>query len=243
MGQVDALLLEVYGYSVEGQKDRPMKGDPTMNVGLEYYQKNYPNYARQNPDRKMRFYRELVRLGLKDTESRPKLLDLGCAFGRFLGYVGDEFEGYGQEPNSAALDIASQLMDSSRLRCHPLPEIAFQENFDAIVAFDVFEHVEDIEAVRHALTQRLAPNGCIVFVVPVYDGITGPIVHLLDKDTTHVHKRSRWFWLDWIGKDFDVIQWYGVYRYLLMGYYFHIPTRRLRKFTPAIAVVARPRNL
>jgi len=209
-----------------------------MSEGLEYYQKNYPNYARQNPDRKMSFYRELVRQCTQGTPQKAKLLDLGCAFGRFLTYVGNEFETYGQEPNSAALDIASQLLAAERLRCHPLPEIAFEEKFDAIVAFEFFEHFQDIEGVRKSLLQSLTPQGHVVFVVPVYDGITGPIVHLLDKDPTHVHKRSRWFWLDWIGKDFQVVNWCGIYRYLLLGHYIHVPTRLLRRFTPAIAVVA-----
>jgi hypothetical protein len=73
----------------------------------------------------------------------------------------------------------------------------------------------------------------------VYDGPTGPIIHALDHDPTHVHKRGRDFWLDWTRQHFVLNRWCGIYRYLLPGgYYVHVPTRLLRRATPAIAVVA-----
>ena len=53
----------------------------------------------------------------------------------------------------------------------------------------------------------LRPGGLFVFVVPTYDGPLGPIVHLLDRDPTHIHRTNRKFWLDWAARHFDVQEW------------------------------------
>src|SRR5881397_3923304 len=69
-----------------------------------------------------------------------------------------------------------------------------------------------------------------------------PAVHLLDRDATHVHKQSRGFWLRWAEERFVLVDWIGLCRYLLPGgYYVHYTTHAWRRFTPAIAVVARNR--
>ena len=81
-------------------------------------------------------------------------------------------------------------------------------------------------------------------MVPVYDGLSGPIVRLLDRDPTHVHKQSRHDWLAWAGRHFNVLEWEGVIRYLLPGgHYLNVPSRALRAHTPAILVACRPKSL
>jgi hypothetical protein len=82
-----------------------------------------------------------------------------------------------------------------------------------------------------------------VFVVPVYDGPLGWLVRRLDKDPTHVHKMPRNFWLEWAARTFEVVEWLGTYRYLTpLGVYVHFASRRLRRWSPAVAVAARRRN-
>ena len=112
-----------------------------------------------------------------------------------------------------------------------------------VTAFDTIEHVPDLTAVAAAVRQQLPPKGLFLFVVPVYDGLSGPAIKLLDKDPTHVHKWPRQKWLDWIGGEgFDVREWTGILRYLLPGgYYLHAPTGTFRGHTPAILVAARRR--
>jgi hypothetical protein len=86
----------------------------------------------------------------------------------------------------------------------------------------------------------LAVGGIFLFVVPVYDGPLGPVVRLLDKDPTHVHQKSRAFWLGWASRRFTVLDWWGLTRYLLPGgLYVNWPSRLARRVSPAIAVVAR----
>ena len=49
----------------------------------EYYASVYPDYARQNPPRKLQFYRELVER-VAPLRAPMRILDIGCAFGAFL---------------------------------------------------------------------------------------------------------------------------------------------------------------
>jgi hypothetical protein len=76
--------------------------------------------------------------------------------------------------------------------------------------------------------------------VPVYDGLSGPIIRRLDHDVTHLQKHGRDFWLRLVSRRFHVVAWQGLVRYLLPGgVYLNWPTTVFRRHTPAIAVVAR----
>jgi len=208
----------------------------------EYYASVYPDYARQNPPRKLQFYRELVER-VATLRAPMRILDIGCAFGAFLSALDPRWERYGTDVSRYAVEKAKAALPDIRFARADIDAIPFPGPFDVITSFDVIEHIPSLEAVASAVESRLAPGGHFVFVVPVYDGVTGPVIRALDKDETHVHKRSRDFWLDWARARFEVVAWCGIYRYLVPGLgYAHVPTRRLRRFTPAIAVTARRRD-
>jgi hypothetical protein len=68
------------------------------------------------------------------------------------------------------------------------------------------------------------------------------LIRLLDKDPTHIHKNSRRFWLFESDPHFQIVEWWGILRYLLpWGTYIHTVTLRWRDFCPAIACVMRRR--
>ena len=205
----------------------------------DYYDTVYPDYARQNPPRKLHFYRELVeRVAPRDRT--PRVLDIGCAFGAFLSALNPGWDRFGVDVSEFATERAARAVPGARFARSEISTIPFAGAFDVITAFDVIEHVPDLGEVATFVGSRLSPGGHFIFVVPVYDGITGPVIRLLDKDETHVHKRSRDFWLAWASERFHLVWWCGIYRYLVPGMgYLHVPTRLLRRFTPAIAVVAR----
>ncbi|MFQ5480506.1 MAG: methyltransferase domain-containing protein [Thermodesulfobacteriota bacterium] len=208
----------------------------------EYFRKFYKNYEYQNPPAKMEFYRSLVLAAVKG-KANPRLLEAGCAFGRFLSSLGPSWQRYGFDISEFAVASAFKAVPEARLAVSALPEIPFEGPFDVIVSFDVLEHVPDVEEAILAVRSKLAPGGHFIFVVPVYDGLTGPVIRALDKDTSHLHKESRSFWLNLAGRHFKVESWWGIYRFLFPGgYYFHRPTQLLRGLTPAIAVVARRTN-
>ena len=207
----------------------------------EYYDSVYPSYARQNPPRKLRFYRRLVERGAP-RDRAPRILDVGCAFGAFLGSLDPRWERSGVDVSRFATDRARASLPGASFARADIHEVPFAGPFDVITAFDVIEHIPSLEAVASMVRSRLAPGGRFVFVVPVYDGVTGPVIRLLDKDETHVHKESRDFWLGWTRENFSLLDWCGIYRYLVPGLgYLHWPTRFWRRFTPAIAVTAQAR--
>ncbi|MEQ9379919.1 MAG: class I SAM-dependent methyltransferase, partial [Pirellulales bacterium] len=158
----------------------------------EYFEQNYRNYARQNPPTKLRFYRNLLESAAPGRTQR-RILDIGCAFGVFLGGLDDSWEKFGIDQSQFAIERARHNLPDSTLRVGTATDIPYEGPFDAIVSFDCLEHVEDLDAVRRTISTHLAPDGAILFVVPVYDGPTGPVIRMLVNDPTHVHKRDRWF--------------------------------------------------
>jgi SAM-dependent methyltransferase len=206
----------------------------------KYFDEAYRNYAAQNPPRKLRFYRELAALGARGAGPR-RILDLGCAFGTFLASLGPAWSRFGIDVSAYAVEEASRRVPDACFAVAHAGEIPFEGPFDVVTAFDVLEHIADLQGALQALLRSLAPGGALVLVVPVYDGPTGPLIRRLDSDETHLHKESRRFWIDWVGgSGLQLEDWWGVYRYLLPGgFYPHWPTRALRRWTPAIAMIAR----
>jgi SAM-dependent methyltransferase len=216
----------------------PVTGAGNGTFEREYFERVYRDYARQNPPRKLRFYRRLVER-FAPTDGSPRILDIGCAYGAFLGSLSPAWQRFGVDVSRYATERAAGALPGATIARAGIEEIPFPGPFDVITAFDVLEHVPSLKEAAAAMRGRLAPAGHVVFVVPVYDGPTGPVIRLLDRDRTHVHKRSRDFWLGWAGEHFVPLDWWGIYRYLLPGIgYAHLPTRLWRRFTPAIAVIA-----
>lgn len=171
-----------------------------MDAGqADYYAENYRDYEAQNPPAKLNFYRSFVERNAAAGVPR-RIHDIGCAFGLFLRTLDNPWELYGSDVNSRAIDRARK--DCSRgnfevadaARSSPFPN-----RFDVVTAFDVLEHVPDLDAAAGSIAGQLVQNGIFVFAVPVYDGISGPVIRLLDRDPTHLHTLSRKAWLQWAG--------------------------------------------
>jgi SAM-dependent methyltransferase len=206
----------------------------------DYYTSEYRDYERQNPTRKLDHYLDAIdRLAERPVD----LLDIGCGRGAFLERVGfrhpnwnlhgTDLNANGLEATRVRVPNANLTLSSADLRSHP------HGSLGVITAWDVVEHVGSLEDVASAVKDMLQFDGVFAFVVPVYDGPLGRAVEWLDKDPTHVHKEGRDFWLDWAGGHFEILEWHGIFRLLVGGYYIHIPTRRLRRQATAILVVCR----
>ena len=204
-----------------------------------YFEHVYRDYQRQNPPRKMRFYRGLARRVLRDLP-HPRVLDLGCASGKFLASLDSTWHRYGLDVSEFAIQQARMALPGATLSVGSATDIPFDGPFDLITAFDLLEHVPAPDLLAEAVIPRLAPHGHFIFVVPVYDGLVGAVARYLDRDPTHTHKWSRSAWLAWTTTHFRLSAWCGIFRYLLpWGQYLHVPTTHLIRLTPAIAVTAR----
>lgn len=209
----------------------------------DYFRANYRNYTRQNPPRKLRFYRRQVEAAL--APGAPRMIhDLGCGMGLLLAELGDTWRRFGSDVSDFALERARAACPSGTFALGSAAGASpFGERFGVVTAFDVIEHVPDLDALARTIADQLHEQGAFVFVVPVYDGLSGPVIWRLDRDPTHVHKWPRDRWLAWAAEHFDVLDWLGIVRWLTpLGYYLHAVTHRLRRHTPAILVTCRKRG-
>lgn len=204
-----------------------------------YFTTAYKNYHQQNPLSKRLFYRSLVPHDILNNCPKPSVLDFGCAYGDFLSVLPQEWKRYGFDVNRDSIEHAQNMYPDIKFFTNDTIQ-GCPQSLDVITAFDVLEHVPDLKSTRDTIGSFLKGAGAFIFVVPVYDGFLGPVIRLLDKDETHVHKKSRAFWLRWTERFFTIDHWFGVFRYLVPGgYYIHRPTKVLRFIAPAIGVVAR----
>ncbi|HYK90306.1 MAG TPA: class I SAM-dependent methyltransferase [Acidobacteriota bacterium] len=212
-----------------------------MSFDRAYFEGQYRDYEHQNPARKLEYYSRLARIAVGE-QSRPRILDVGCAYGLFLSHLDSNWEKYGEDASEYAIRRATERSPSIRFGVAVHGEHPFAGPFDVVTAWDVLEHVVELDELLMWICGNLAPGGALVFVVPVYDGPTGPVIRLLDRDPTHVHKRGRRFWLELASGSLRLMEWWGIYRFLLPGGpYLHFVTRSLRRYTPAIACIMRRR--
>ncbi len=211
--------------------------------GEEYYRQNYRSYDRQNPEAKLAYYRGQIER-YRDPALPMRLHDIGCGLGNFLHSLDSSWSVFGSDINRFAVERSQQRMPRGRFVIGAgALDAMFDQRFSVITAFDVLEHVPSLEAAGPAITAQLLPGGIFIFVVPVYDGLSGPIIRQLDRDPTHVHKQPRASWLSWAAQHFEVLSWDGILRYLLPGgHYLHVVTSKARAHTPAVLIACRART-
>ena len=118
--------------------------------------------------------REFARTLLKQAlgpQQQPRILDLGCGTGGIL----DSLRGIGP---TTGVDVEPMALDFCRERGHSDvieasgTDLPFMDAcFDAVVALDVFEHIDDdFKAIQEAF-RVLKPGGVAVITVPAYQGL------------------------------------------------------------------------
>jgi SAM-dependent methyltransferase len=194
-------------------------------------------YDRRNPRYKHRSYLREVR---RVAPEGGRLLDVGCAYGRFVREAARHYSCSGCDVSQHAVEVASRRLPGVRIfRCDVLglPPTGL---YDVVTCFDVLEHVPDLDGALAHLRRVLRPGGILALTVPVYDTPVGRLVRVLDRDPTHVHKLPRRAWPDRLrGAGFDDVRWRGILRYHFGGaLYLHWCSRPTRRFSPAILVTA-----
>jgi SAM-dependent methyltransferase len=204
----------------------------------EYFQTIYgAAYDQRNPRYKHRSYlREVKRVA----RTGGALLDVGCAYGAFLREAAGDFVCSGCDISAHAVRVAAARVPTARIFHAAIHEIEPSAAYDVITCFDVLEHVPDIDRALLHLRTLLKPGAALVATMPVYDTLVGRLVERLDRDPTHVHKLSRYEWLDRItAAGFRLVSWKGILRYYGGGpCYLHWCGNIVRRFSPAILVTA-----
>jgi SAM-dependent methyltransferase len=209
-----------------------------MSFDKEYFRQFYGDYYRQNPTRKLRAYMRMIRQHVPN----GRLLDIGCSYGVFVREAAAFFTCTGMDVDREVVAMAASRVPNATFITGALPNIPGR-GLDVITALDVLEHVPDPDAAVAAIRDALRPGGIALIVVPVYDGPLGWLTRLLDRDPTHLHKHSRYYWLEMASRHLEVIGWQGFMRKLLFGkWYLHIPMGPFRSIAPAVALVLQRRE-
>lgn len=208
--------------------------------GADYYADNYPDYERQNSDRKLKFYMTL--LG-RWVPQGSRIFELGSGLGLFLQKAASRYDCSACELNSFGAEMTRSRVPNVVVHKGSFDSIPTEPRLQAVVAWDVLEHISDLDRVLDTIHSRLAPGGFLICVVPVYDSPLGWITRLLDHDPTHVWKLSRHAWLDRLRqRGFEVVDYGGIVRKLIGArWYLHItsPQLLLRRCSSAIYFVGR----
>jgi SAM-dependent methyltransferase len=211
--------------------------------GRDYYAQNYPDYERQSSPAKLEFYMRLVR---RFAPPGSDLFELGFGKGNFLAKASAEYRCSGSEVNPVGLEEGRRRAPGATLFAGSYEAIPVDRAPAVVVAWDVLEHLPDLDAALACIRERLARDGHLIAVVPVYDGPLGGVVRALDHDPTHVSKWARSAWLETLRRHrFRVVDWGWLLRRLLLGrFYLHLtrPRELLTRVGPAIWFAATPQS-
>jgi SAM-dependent methyltransferase len=106
---------------------------------------------------------------LKPDPARPgrRLLEVGCATGRFLELaMGYGFTVAGVEPSADVQAAQRRLPHASVVGGFFPDEFADTSQFDVVASFEVFEHIPNVEEAVSRVSQLLVPGGHFVGSVP-----------------------------------------------------------------------------
>ena len=115
------------------------------------------------------------------------LLEIGCGTGYVLSGIAKAYpdaELHGSEIFTAGLAFASAREPAIDFMQMDARQIPFVDEFDAIGAFDVLEHIQEDGYVLSQMRDALKPNGVIVLTVPQHTWLWSP----LDEYACHVRR-------------------------------------------------------
>lgn len=145
----------------------------------DYYENNHIEQSKIVENDVDDFYLNLYSSGLNDIQNSfpniKNILDIGCSSGSFLDLAREKgLLTYGVELNQAEYELA---VNKGHVVYNELFEkIIFNESFDAITMWDVFEHIKDGESCLKSMKKRLSPHGVIFLQIPSSDALAAKIL-------------------------------------------------------------------
>jgi 2-polyprenyl-3-methyl-5-hydroxy-6-metoxy-1,4-benzoquinol methylase len=123
--------------------------------------------------------RRLALLEHAGVPSGGKVLEVGCATGEFIALAGARFDMWGLDLSPVATDLARQTNPrfAAQIFTGFIEDQHFQPaQFDAIVLWDVIEHLWDPRKVCHELVKYLRPGGSLLLSTPDIGAVTARVM-------------------------------------------------------------------
>lgn len=124
-------------------------------------------YQRKAPKKLKRSRRRVARLK-RDYQLSGRWLDVGCSAGFVVKAASEAgFDAWGVDIEAAGIDYGRKNLGLKNLACGLLHEQQYPSaSFDAISAYDVIEHVPDLNGFVAELKRLLKPEGVIDIGTP-----------------------------------------------------------------------------
>lgn len=138
--------------------------DSGTGYGADYYKRGSSSL-----DWMFRMFTVLEQKRIQSTvKGCRRVLDIGCGSGWMAERLQQHgTEAYGIDTSQAAIALASEKVDPSRLKCGTLMSARFEAGFfDAAVAVHVLEHVEDPVAFATEARRILKEGGILLLRIP-----------------------------------------------------------------------------
>lgn len=138
------------------------------------YLEDFPVIAERGRDRVARILR-LLRRNASHRADRPRLLDIGCAYGPFLhaasgaGCTVKGLEIHGDAVRYVREELHLEAVQGDLAH---LGTLLFQERFDIVTLWYVIEHVVFLDALLRDIAALLKPGGILAFSTPHGRGIS-----------------------------------------------------------------------
>ena len=161
-------LLRCTSCSIVWLDDPPSKSEMSMHYGSDYDR----TISTKAPEHWFGRRDELIRL----KPGGGSVLDLGCATGGFLSTLkGTSWKLYGIEMSEHAATIARDRCGAEVFVGDVLEATFPLNSFDAITCFNVFEHMQEPDAVLIRVAQWLKPGGVFYTMMPNIDSAAASI--------------------------------------------------------------------
>jgi SAM-dependent methyltransferase len=154
--------------------------EPSPAVLNELYSGSYFDKGKYDDDDNQRREnrRRLALLKRIGVAPGSKVLDAGCATGDFIA-AAEGYEMWGVDVSEDAIATARRANPTAaeRISAAPVDELPFSPgSFDAVVLWDVIEHLWDPRAACHRLSELLRPGGCLVLSTPDIGALTARLM-------------------------------------------------------------------
>ncbi|MDA7848318.1 class I SAM-dependent methyltransferase, partial [Sulfurospirillum sp.] len=150
----------------------------TNDALTDYYQNNHTEQSEVVESDTDNFYVNLYNKGLDSIEKNSKtgnILDIGCSSGIFLDTAKKrDWNTNGVELNRKEFELAQKK--GHKAYNELLENIIFEEKFDAISMWDVFEHIRDGKDYLNQMKNLLSHSGVIFLQIPSSDSLAAKIL-------------------------------------------------------------------